>query len=151
MLRESLQVLKQLSWNSKQSQLLLFVSSLCVVGRWALGKGSIHCLKGSPYNLAPGVMMLGLSQRYWTREGLKSLAMLVVIMRVCGGASGRRDEEECLIWRSLKRMTFLLGNGIMSSTLLFVISLQSISKYCKTTILDGAVPSSESGWASLES
>lgn len=95
--------------------------------------------------------MLGLSQRYWTLEGLKSSAVLVVITYVCGGASGRRDEEECLIWRSLKRMTFLLGNGIVSGTLLFVISLQSISKYCKTTILDGAVPSSESGWASLES
>ena len=50
-----------------------------MVGRWALGKGSIQCLKGSPYNLAPGVMMLGLSQRYWTPEGLKSLAVLVVI------------------------------------------------------------------------
>lgn len=122
-----------------------------MVGRWALGKGSIQCLKGSPYNLAPGVMMLGLSQRYWTLEGLKSLAVLVVIMSVCGGASGSRDEEECLNWRSLKRMTFLLGNGFISSTLLFVISLQSISKYCKTTILDGAIPSSESSWASLES
>ena len=76
--------------------------------------------------------MLGLSQRYWTLEGLKSSAVLVVIMSVCGGASGRRDEEECLIWRSLKRMTFLLGNGFISST-------------------DGAVPSSESSWASLES
>lgn len=96
-------------------------------------------------------MMLGLSQRYWTPEGLKSLAVLVVIMSVCGGASGSRDEEECLNWRSLKRMTFLLGNGFISSTLLFVISLQSISKYCKTTILDGAIPSSESSWASLES
>lgn len=96
-------------------------------------------------------MMLGLSQRYWTLEGLKSSAVLVVIMRVCGGASGRRGEEECLIWRSLKRMTFLLGNGFISSTLLFVISLQSLSKYCKPTIPDGAVPSSESSWASLES
>lgn len=32
MLRESIQVLKQLSWNSKQSLLLLCVSSSCMVG-----------------------------------------------------------------------------------------------------------------------
>lgn len=37
-------------------------------------------------------MMLGLPQRYWTLEGMKSLAMVVVIMCVCGGSI---REEGC--------------------------------------------------------
>lgn len=93
--------------------------------------------------------MLGLSQRYWTLEGLKSSAVLVVIMRVCGGhqagGEGMSDLAES------ERMTFLLGNGFINNLYYFVISLQSSTDHCKPTIPDGAVPSANPAGPSLES
>lgn len=73
-------------------------------------------------------------------------------LRVWRRAAGRRGVRECVFQRSpvsKAREDLPPGNRVISNTLLFVFSLQSIRKSCTPPVLAGAVASGESSWAGL--